>query len=323
MNELVSIIVPVYNASQYLAETVTSLIAQTYKNIEILLVDDGSSDNSMTIAKDFANKDSRVKAIPKGHTGVTITRKYGVDHSAGTWIMFVDADDTLPEDAVKFLICQTTNNETVDLVLGTWRNVSSTFSRKGIILLKGDISSSEYIRALLIGYIPFGIMGKIIRKESFIKSRVFDKVPAEITNNEDLLMNIILAQTFRNIKVCPEHIVYNYIKHNNSASRRSSPVKCWDCLFEVLGKNLLPRYKQEYWNFVLLTMVRQTMIFSDLDFRESSFYKIISNQHLSFRNTIYLSYLHNQSKLNIIMAKILFSLYRIRRFILSNFTIFR
>lgn len=92
-NQLVSIIVPVYNSQQTLAKCVESLLNQDYTNIEIILVDDGSKDDSLSICKIYETKDHRVKVVTQKNSGVSSARNNGIKNSNGEWICFVDSDD--------------------------------------------------------------------------------------------------------------------------------------------------------------------------------------------------------------------------------------
>lgn len=98
MSDLVSIIVPVYNTGEYLIPCLQSLCDQTYKNLEIILVDDGSTDGSGGICDEFARRDSRIRVIHQKNGGVSRARNHGLDMAAGEWILFVDSDDTIAKD---------------------------------------------------------------------------------------------------------------------------------------------------------------------------------------------------------------------------------
>ena len=95
----VSIIVPVYNVEKYLSKCLESLINQTLKDIEIICVNDGSTDNSLSILKEYANKDSRIKIIDKQNEGVSVARNTGIEVATGEYLIFVDSDDYLVENA--------------------------------------------------------------------------------------------------------------------------------------------------------------------------------------------------------------------------------
>lgn len=111
----VSIIVPVYRVQDYLPKCLDSLISQTHKNIEIILVDDGSTDNSLSICSRYAEKDSRIQIITQDNSGVTAARMNGFYHSHGEWIMFVDADDYVSPNIVEFML-QAQHKYQVDIV---------------------------------------------------------------------------------------------------------------------------------------------------------------------------------------------------------------
>lgn len=91
--DLISVIVPVYNVEKYLEKCVQSIINQTYENLEIILVDDGATDNSGKICDEFAKKDSRIKVIHKENGGLSDARNFGLDIATGKYISFIDSDD--------------------------------------------------------------------------------------------------------------------------------------------------------------------------------------------------------------------------------------
>lgn len=100
----VSIIVPVYNKEKYLSECVDSILRQNFKDLELILVDDGSKDSSWNIIKEYANKDKRVVPVHQENAGVSAARNAGLDRAQGKWICFVDADDYLPKDGIQILV---------------------------------------------------------------------------------------------------------------------------------------------------------------------------------------------------------------------------
>ena len=101
VNELISIIIPIYNTENYLAECLESIINQTYYNLEVLLIDDGSTDNSGRICDDYAQKDTRIKVIHKENGGVSSARNIGLDLARGEYLVFIDSDDFVDEDYIK------------------------------------------------------------------------------------------------------------------------------------------------------------------------------------------------------------------------------
>lgn len=100
---LVSIIVPIYNVEKYLSACMESIVNQTYSNIEIILVNDGSTDKSFEIANQFLNQCDNVILINQSNKGVSVARNKGLEIAKGEWIVFVDSDDIISLD---FMICQ-------------------------------------------------------------------------------------------------------------------------------------------------------------------------------------------------------------------------
>ncbi len=117
---LVTVIVPVYNVERYISKTINSILSQAYYNLELLLVDDGSTDNSATICERHAQTDSRVRVFHKSNGGVASARNVGLDNAKGEWVCFVDGDDELFPDALENLI---TAAGGVDLVIAGYRMI--------------------------------------------------------------------------------------------------------------------------------------------------------------------------------------------------------
>ena len=114
---VISVIIPVYNTEQYLLRCIDSVMAQTYQDFELLLIDDGSKDSSGTICDEYAEKDSRVRVFHKENGGVSSARNVGLDNARGEWITFVDADDWIESDMLELLLRK--GEETgADIVMG-------------------------------------------------------------------------------------------------------------------------------------------------------------------------------------------------------------
>lgn len=116
---LVSIIIPVYNSEQFLCQCLDSLVTQSYHNIEIICVNDGSSDNSLNILNNYASRDKRVKVLCKQNGGVSDTRNYGLSHMSGNYHMFIDSDDWLDSEAIEACVA-TIIRENADCVMFTY-----------------------------------------------------------------------------------------------------------------------------------------------------------------------------------------------------------
>lgn len=115
---MISVIIPTYNSEKYISDCLDSILNQTYRDIEIVCVNDGSKDNSLAILNDYKNKDTRIKIVSKLNGGRSSARNYGIDNSSGEYLLFVDADDELEIEAIEKLykeICK----ENVDAVVGS------------------------------------------------------------------------------------------------------------------------------------------------------------------------------------------------------------
>lgn len=133
MEELISVIVPVYNVKPFLVECLDSIINQTYKNLEIILVDDGSNDGSEKICDEYKEKDDRIKVIHQRNRGLSVARNIGIEKSNGKYLTFVDSDDYIHKEMLEVLyenikkynceisICNYSNNE--DLKIRDAKNI--------------------------------------------------------------------------------------------------------------------------------------------------------------------------------------------------------
>ena len=119
MDELISVIVPIYNTEKYLVECVESIRKQTYSNIEIILVDDGSTDASIEICDGFAEKDSRVRVFHKKNEGVAVARNFGIQQSNGQYVVIVDSDDVAVDKMIEVLYTQIKEND-ADIAVGNY-----------------------------------------------------------------------------------------------------------------------------------------------------------------------------------------------------------
>ena len=122
INDLISVILPIYNVEKYLRKCVDSLLKQTYKNLEIILVDDGSPDNCPLICDELAKIDSRVKVLHKKNGGLSDARNYGLDHCNGNYVVFVDSDDFVNINMIDYLY-KAIKNQNADIAICNFRNV--------------------------------------------------------------------------------------------------------------------------------------------------------------------------------------------------------
>lgn len=129
-SDLISIIVPVYNVELYISDCLDSLIYQTYKNIEIIIINDGSMDNSINVCKQYSFDDNRIKIISQDNQGLSAARNNGLKHVKGNYFMFVDSDDMLELDCVEKLVNFAKNNDCDFVCCGTTYMSREEYVRK-------------------------------------------------------------------------------------------------------------------------------------------------------------------------------------------------
>lgn len=122
-NKKISIIVPLYNAEKYIEQTIEDLIAQTYQNIEIIMINDGSVDKSEDIVRKYAREDDRIKVISIENQGPSKARNVGLNLATGDYIRFVDADDRIPRDSIEQLMQPYLDDSELVLVIGNYRTI--------------------------------------------------------------------------------------------------------------------------------------------------------------------------------------------------------
>lgn len=148
-NPLVSIVIPVYNDQETLDRCLISAIQQTYTNIEIIVVNDGSIDRSLEIMKRMAKEDYRIKIVDKTQNeGVALARKTGIEHSQGKYIQYLDGDDVLCQKAIEFLVKRAEETQ-ADVVVAPFLSIINGKSEKSISLNFDLMTGKEYLRSIL------------------------------------------------------------------------------------------------------------------------------------------------------------------------------
>lgn len=267
---LVSIVVPVYNAAPYLEQCVNSILSQSEQNIEIILVDDGSTDESGKICNSFAQRFHNIKIVHQSNKGANLARWRGVQFSDGEWISFVDADDTLPVSAYDNLLKKATSE--TDIVIGKMdgRDLPDSMS---LFNYRACCISGEKIHS--------GPVCKLYRRSLF-EARVFD-IPQQIIMGEDFIMNIRLAFNTSKPPKFVNRKVYNYRWNANSIMHShfhtiSHSERFLGCVIESIPYNERDHYLKcinfVRWKSLALVIYDRP---SDISWKNSSFYLDIKN----------------------------------------------
>lgn len=210
----ISVIIPVYNCEKYLQDCLKSVIDQTYKDLEIIIIDDGSTDNSGTICDQFAKQDSRIQVIHQENKGVSASRNIGILQMSGELVSFIDADDTLDPDMYEFL-CSLMNDHNADIAHCGYRHVVGEEIRLVHDSRQIFSQNSEEALTCLIGARLFvGSLWNKLYKAKLIKDLTFDE---DIKINEDILFNFQVFSRADKI-VFADYTKYNYIAHRDSSA---------------------------------------------------------------------------------------------------------
>lgn len=203
----VSIIIPVYNVSAYLPSCIESCIHQTYHDLEIICVNDGSPDDSLGIIRRYERKDSRIVCVSKQNEGLPLARKSGVETATGDYVFHLDGDDDLPLDAIEGMV-ETALANNADIVVGDYLWVEGDSRNVIDSEIHGQLGSYGYSKYLLERGL-FNIWGKLIRRTLYTENTI--EFPAKVVMAEDLVACVQLARVSRSVvplhKVCCNHYV--------------------------------------------------------------------------------------------------------------------
>lgn len=217
----ISIIVPIYNAEQYLEKCIDSILNQTFTNFEIILVNDGSTDLTEEICKSFQKKDERIIYVSKENGGSSSAKNTGMSVAKGKYIEFVDADDTLDKEYVQNLIKGA--EDEIDLCVGNvafCKKIEEDFKREEVRLHPGVFSLQEWLK-YYSEYMPKAIVGapwnKLYRKDIIQKESL--KFDEKLRNNEDTQFNYSYLEKCQKIYVSDKPY-YNYIDWGKSSASK-------------------------------------------------------------------------------------------------------
>ncbi len=231
INDLVSVIVPVYNVEKYIEKCLNSIINQTYKNIEVIIVNDGSEDSSIEICKKIQIEDKRIKILNQKNAGLSAARNTGIKNASGKYICFIDSDDYVHEDYIKLLLENLIENNT-DISICDFLYVDEQerfWNRKK----KNNkiYSNIEAIRDLLVGTQDTEVMAwnKLYKLSLFRQNNIYFP---EGKLHEDNFTTYKLYYYAKSISLIDNKLYY-YLQRNNSIMGRKFDKKRLDILQAV------------------------------------------------------------------------------------------
>lgn len=238
---LVSIVIPIYKVEKYLHECINSVQSQTYENLEIILVDDGSPDGCPKICDEYAASDNRIKAIHKENGGLSDARNAGIDIASGKYIMFVDSDDVVDCTIVERLMAALLRDNS-DIACCQFRYIDED-SHPGVtphsLTDNKLIQRNDCMRALLTdANVGVYAWAKIYRRE------LFDKIRFPVGRlHEDVFTTYKLVDRATSISVVPDVLYFYRIRNNSITTQRFTPKH----LDAVCAKNELNNFIHEHY----------------------------------------------------------------------------
>ena len=253
MNPKISIIMPVYNAEKYLSEMIDSIINQTFTDFELIAINDGSTDRSLSILHDYSKRDSRIIVIDKPNTGVSDTRNIGLSNAQGEYVCFVDADDVLSDDYLSVLYGVAIKNDAdmVSCCYITFRGNCEFYDTNNTNIAIRVRTSDELLK--------YGILTtsctKIIKRSRLIENKI--TFPDNLGFGEDLFFSWKTLIVCESIWIIDKKL-YGYRMTEGSSTKRIYP-------------NLYEQYKLEFRN--LKSFAKEMNVTDELNLIDTFFVK--------------------------------------------------
>ena len=229
---LISVIVPIYNVQNELSRCIDSIIKQSYQKMELILVDDGSTDESLEICQRYANKDNRIKLYSKVNGGLSDARNFGLKYAVGDYVAFIDSDDYVESNYLEKLYTSVTEKK-ADVAVCAFNEVDTKENFIKTVnfpneLYGDEISGRELLKLVFArnGYTFIVAWNKLYKRE------LFDKVQFEKGKlHEDEYINFPLFWDVKRVSVVNESL-YNYVQRTGSITNSKYSQRRFDSLFE-------------------------------------------------------------------------------------------
>jgi glycosyltransferase involved in cell wall biosynthesis len=319
----VSIIVPIYNGERYLNKCIDSIISQTYKNIELILINDGSTDKSNIICDNWANRDSRIRVFHRQNNGASSSRNYGILVSKGDIIQFVDCDDWIQPSMTENLLnsISFSNNQLAICGYSIVNNFGKILNK---VTMDGNLNLEMHEFLGLFGkLLDNGLLNspcnKIYKKEILVKNNIF--FDEKLSLGEDLLFNLDYFGYIDRVSLCAEEY-YNYQRINsNSLTKRYSVgrIEVQTRIYDAVKKFLINNRSYNGSNKVCLethytrSMINALMSFilndnSNIEVKKSKVNEILNSE-----------FFYDSLKLSRRNKKIFLSIFLLKRKMASTF----
>jgi glycosyltransferase involved in cell wall biosynthesis len=205
---MISVIVNVYNGEKYIKKCLTSIVNQTYKDLEIIVVNDGSTDKTLSICKKI--KDKRIKIINQDNIGISLSRNVGIDNAKGDYLFFVDSDDFIEEDTIEYLYNLCEDNKVPLAICQSQVIYNYNYKTKNKKEKVEYITGIDLVKKILLNVERNGnIWGKLIKKDLLKNIRFEDRIISDVAVIHKLVIDIERIAYSNQVK-------YYYLKHKDS-----------------------------------------------------------------------------------------------------------
>ena len=277
-----SVIIPCYNVEKYIENTVKTVLNQTYKDFEIILIDDGSKDSTLAILNNLKETDDRIKVFTQPNKGVSYTRNRGIDIAKGEYIYFLDADDeiknTLFEEADKVLI-----KKSIGVFSFGYKVIKDTKERMYIANkeFEGLYTSKEFLKKYFKLEIPQSICSLIVRRNSLKNIKFNEKL--KIGEDLDFQIRVILLNNEKEIYYTSDIYFYYIMRKNSAMTSKKFNIRDLDMLhyLDKLRKKIL---EDQLYEFKEYQIIRFFSTIKDISNRDTSKedYKLLKNEILKY-----------------------------------------
>lgn len=258
-NPLVSVVIPVYNTAKYLPRCLDSIIHQTYHNLEIIIIDDGSTDDSYIIAKEYATKDPRIKLIHQKNSGLSGARNTGIAKATGKYISFVDSDDEITSDFIEKLFQPYQKDQNISLtVCGFLRKFIKTqhsetmFLNPASTFKKSDTNKSYILRLFSLDGRLYSVDNKLFISD-IVKLSSFDTT-RKFAEDTKFVLDYLKHTNYKITFILEPLYIYNFGSETSTVNKSAIDWRNWQKSYKDFtnwtGGN--PTTKEKFWLKILL-----------------------------------------------------------------------
>ena len=315
-DKLISIIVPVYNAGKYLKDCVFSICKQSYNELEILLVDDGSSDDSLEICKELSATDNRIKVLTKSNGGASSARNFGVDAATGEWIAFVDSDDFIQPLYIERLFNAVKEYGVDFVVSGIQYWDVKTNERQNRSYKKAYLIADKTIEAILKKriYLNGGPVSKLYKTSIVKDNNIYFNEKMSFAEDCDFMLRYFshiesiafIDNSDYIYRLTPNSLSHRQLSYETELYCLNEMVKRYNDIHSLYTDSDLNEYKASVMQYFLRTVSSANR--SDLTFKESLYnmnhvYELFRKFYLNEEYRIYRPYCRNEMLIYNLFAK--------------------